>query len=143
MDEEGTHKQTDKQELTKPAEIIFNKIVKTCTWPNRWKEEQGIPLNKVKPDQPESESDLKVISLIPFLSKTLEKIVMDWLLHFVGSKMDWSQFGGTKGSSINHYLIDMIIFIHYNQDIKEPKAVPVEDSCQIYSDLFSLKLASI
>ena len=74
------------QELAIPAEIIFNKIVKTGTWPDRWKEEQGIPLNKVKPEQPESESDLRVISLTPFLSKTFEKIVMDWLLHFVGRK---------------------------------------------------------
>ena len=37
--------------------------------------------------------------------------------------MDWSQYGGTKGSSTNHYLIDMITYILYNQDLKEPRAV--------------------
>ena len=48
---------------------------------------------------------------------------MDWLIHFVGEKLDWGQFGGIKGSSSSHYLIDMITYILYNQDLKEPKAV--------------------
>ena len=48
---------------------------------------------------------------------------MDWLIHFVGDQMDWSQYGGTRGSSSSHYLIDLITFILYNQDLKEPKAV--------------------
>ena len=77
----------------------------------------------MKPDQPKSESELRIISLTPFLSKTFESIVMDWLIHFVGDQMDWSQYGGTRGSSSSHYLIDLITFILYNQDLKEPKAV--------------------
>jgi len=48
---------------------------------------------------------------------------MDWLLHYVGKQLDWSQFGGIKGSSSSHYLINMIGYIMYNQDLKEPKAV--------------------
>ena len=111
------------QELSIPAARIFNNIVQTGKWPKRWKAEQGIALNKVKPKQPESESDLRIISLTPFLSKCFESIVMDWLLHFVGEKLDWGQFGGIKGSSSSHYLIDMITYILYNQDLKEPRAV--------------------
>ena len=61
--------------------------------------------------------------MTPFLSKCFESIVMDWLIHFVGDKLDWSQFGGIKGSSSSHYLIDMITYILYNQDLKEPRAV--------------------
>ena len=76
-------------------------------------------MNKVKPNQPESESELRVISLTPFLSKVFDGI----LIHFVGDKMDRSQYGGVKGSSTSHYLIDMISYILYNQDLKEPKAV--------------------
>ena len=48
---------------------------------------------------------------------------MDWLIHFVGDKLDWGQFGGIKGSSSSHYLIDMITYILYNQDLREPRAV--------------------
>ena len=57
------------------------------------------------------------------MSKTFESIVMDWLLEYVDKQIDWSQFGGRKGNSCNHYIIDMITFILYNQDLKEPKAV--------------------
>ena len=110
-------------ELAIPASKIFNNIVQTGKWPNRWKEEQGIALNKVKPLQPKSESELRIISLTPFLSKNFESIIMDWLLGFVKNKMDWRQYGGTKGSSSSHYLIDMIAYILYNQDLKETKAV--------------------
>ena len=110
-------------ELSIPATRIFNNIVQNGKWPVRWKSEQGIALNKVKPKQPESESDLRIISLTPFLSKGFESIVMDWLIHFVGDKLDWGQFGGIRGSSSSHYLIDLITYILYNQDLKEPRAV--------------------
>ena len=110
-------------ELAIPASRIFNKISQTGSWPARWKVEHGLPLNKVKPKQPEHEGELRIISLTAFLSKTYEKIVMDWLLHFIGSKIDVNQYGGTRGKSINHYLIDLITFILYNQDLTESRAV--------------------
>ena len=110
-------------EMAIPAQKIFNKVVQTGKWPQRWKTEMGIALNKMKPESPESESDLRIISLTPFLSKTLEKIVLKWLLHYVGDKIDWKQYGGIRGSSTSHYLIDFITFILYNQDLKEPRAV--------------------
>ena len=37
--------------------------------------------------------------------------------------MDVTQYGGRKGRSTNHYLIDYISFILYNQDLKEARAV--------------------
>ena len=106
-----------------PASRIFNNIVKTGAWPTRWKEERGIPLNKVKPKQPKNEEELRVISLTPFLSKIFESIIMDLLLKIVGPKIDLRQYGGLKGNSCSHYLIDLVTFILYNQDLKEPKAV--------------------
>jgi len=45
-------------ELAIPASKIFNNIVQTGKWPMRWKIENGLALNKVKPRQPESESEL-------------------------------------------------------------------------------------
>ena len=110
-------------ELAIPAAIIFNRISHTGSWPARWKSEHGLPLNKMKPEQPKHEGELRIISLTAFLSKTYEKIVMDWLLHFVGIKIDINQYGGTRGKSINHHLIDLINFILYNQDLTESKAV--------------------
>ena len=37
--------------------------------------------------------------------------------------MDHSQYGGRRGTYTNHYLIDFISFILYNQDLTEPLAV--------------------
>ena len=37
--------------------------------------------------------------------------------------MDLHQYGGRRGTSINHYLIDFISYILYNQDLNEPLAV--------------------
>ena len=110
-------------ELAAPAAIIYNNIIQTGKWPDRWKEERGIPLNKVKPNQPKDEGELRIISLTPFLSKTFERIIIDWILEYVGSQLDWSQFGGRKGSSCSHYLIDFITYILFNQDLKQPKAI--------------------
>ena len=50
-------------------------------------------------------------------------MVLDWLLHFVGEQIDWKQYGGIKGSSTSHYLKDLISYVPYNQDLKEPRAV--------------------
>ena len=91
--------------------------LKTGKYPDRWKVEMGLALNKAKPNNPENESELRIISLTPFLSKTMEKIVLDSLLYHVGDKIDWKQYGGVKGSSVNHYLIDLICFILYNKDL--------------------------
>ena len=44
------------EELAVPAAQIFNKIEQSGEWPARLKQEHGVPLKKVKPRQPESES---------------------------------------------------------------------------------------
>ena len=46
---------------------------------------------------------------------------MEWLLIYTSDKIDLSQYGGRRGTSIN--LVDFISFILYNQDLKEPLAV--------------------
>jgi hypothetical protein len=108
-------------ELAGPMASIFQNIIQTCQWPSSWKTEYGTPLQKVK--NPCSEDELRIISLTSFSSKIFEQFVMDWILEYVADKMDWGQFGGLKGSSISHYLIEFTNFILYNQDMKNPQAV--------------------
>ena len=83
--------------------------------------EYGIPLQK-KPN-PKNEDDVRIISLTAFYSKVMEKFVMEWLLEVIGDKIDWHQYGGQKGNSVAHYLIDFVNFVLYNQDIKNVHAV--------------------
>ena len=42
---------------------------------------------------------------------------------YVGAKLDPKQFGGLKGNSISHYVIELINFILYNQDYDLPIAI--------------------
>ena len=108
-------------ELAGPLHRLINKIIKTAEWPVHYKREYITPISKVP--TPESEDDLRPIALTPFFSKVMEHFVVSWLLEYIGPKIDFRQYGGTKGNSISHYLIELINFILYNQDKKDPTAV--------------------
>jgi hypothetical protein len=77
-------------------------------------------LKKVK--VPENKSDLRIISLTAFWLKYLEGFILDWLLKEIGHKIDTSQCGGLKGQSTSHYMIDLVNFVLYNQDLNNPHA---------------------
>lgn len=106
-------------ELAGPAAIIFNNIAKTGIWPQSWKKEYGTVLKKVT-SSPEDESQLRIISITYQLSTLMERFVIDWLLIYIEDKLDRDQFGGQKGHSIAHYLIEITNFILYNQDQSKP-----------------------
>ena len=55
----------------------------------------------------------------------MEKIVVQWLMGYIKDKIDTQQFGGQKGNSISHYMIELINFILQNQDYDLPIAVLV------------------
>ena len=107
-------------ELAKPIGLVFRSIMEQNKWPSTWAVEHGIALKKVP--VPATESDLRVISLTAFWSKCMEQFVIDWLYKEIGHKMDFSQYGGLKGHSTSHYMIDLINFVLYNQDLRNPLA---------------------
>ena len=53
----------------------------------------------------------------------MEQFVVMWLLEEIGHKMDLRQYGGTRGNSVSHYLIELVNFILHCQDRPEPTAV--------------------
>ena len=113
-------------ELALPVSKIFNRIIKSAKqgpakWPSSWRLEYGTPLQKIP--NPLTEDDLRIISLTPFFSKVLERFVVKWLMVYIKDKIDPKQFGGLKGSSISHYMIELLNFILYNQDYDLPIAV--------------------
>ena len=61
--------------------------------------------------------------MTPFFSKVMEHFVVAWILEIIGHKIDFRQYGGMKGNSISHYLIELINFILFNQDKKDPTDV--------------------
>ena len=107
-------------EMALPASIIYNKISKSFEYPRQWVIESQFPVPKVFP--PASEDDLRPISKTFFLSKVYESFIAEWLLPFIRPFMDPGQYG-LKGSSIVHYLIKFLHFIHATLDLKQPYAV--------------------
>ena len=108
-------------ELAKPVQELLNNIVQSANWPDLWKVEYVTPIGKIP--RPETEDDLRPIALTPFLSKVMEQFVVMWLLEVIGDKLDIRQYGGTKGNSVSHYLIELINFILWNQDDTEATSV--------------------
>ena len=71
---------------------------------------------------PLSEDNLRPLSKTFFFSKVYEAFLVDWLLPFILPYMDPGQYG-MKGSSIVHYLIKFLHYIHSSLDLKQPHAV--------------------
>ena len=108
-------------ELSTPVQHIVNNIVQSGEWPVQWKKEWVTAISKVP--IPESEDDLRPISLTPFFSKVTEHFVVMWLLDYIGEQIDFRQYGGIKGNSITHYLIEFLNFILLNQDSTDQTAI--------------------
>ena len=43
----------------------------------------------------------------------------------IGDKLHWGKYGGEKVSSISHYLIQLVNFMLYNQNMHIPRPVLV------------------
>ena len=108
-------------ELATPVSRIINSIVQSNEWPSQWKMEFVTAIGKIP--LPETEDDLRPISLTPFFSKVTEHFLVMWLLTYIGDKIDFRQYGGCKGNSISHYLIELINFILLNQDSNAQTAI--------------------
>ena len=108
-------------ELARPIGRIINNIAKSGEWPNQWKLEYITAIGKVP--MPECEDDLRPISLTAFYSKVTEHFVVMWLMNYIKDKIDFRQYGGSKGNSITHYLMEFINFILMKQDDFDQTAV--------------------
>jgi len=75
--------------------------------PLEWKLANVVPLPKQNPPR-DITSDIRPISLTASLSKALESFVLRWVLDLIDKKLDGKQFGGLRGKSTTHALIDMI-----------------------------------
>jgi hypothetical protein len=107
-------------ELCEPAAAIFNNITRTGQWVEDWKQEFGTPLKKVP--VPANEESLRIIAITNHFSLIYERFVLKWVLHYIQDKLDPDQFGGQKGHSVAHYLIEVQNAILYNQDLDKPYA---------------------
>ena len=93
---------------------LCNNIVQNASWPEQFKVEYITPIAKTP--TPVTKDDLRPIAMTVFFSKVMEQFVVTWLLEIIGDKMDFRQYGGTKGNSISHYLIEFLNFVLHQQE---------------------------
>ena len=87
-----------------PLSYIFNQITRTYLWPIHWKREfvTIIP----KKISPSDFSDLRNISCTLFFSKVYEQFVLKCLQEEISMKNN--QYGGIKGCSTTHLIIELL-----------------------------------
>ena len=83
--------------------------------------EYQIAIPKVHP--PLSEDDTRNIASTSFFSKLYESFIGDWIFPYIEPFIDPGQCGGLRGSSITHYLVKLLHFVHSYLDLKQPHAV--------------------
>ena len=93
-------------ELAGPLTSIFNESLTSGIVPAIWKDSYITPVPKIP--LPESEGDIRPISLTSILSKILEDFVISWMLDDISDAIDPRQFGSLKGSSTTYCLLDLI-----------------------------------
>ena len=100
----------------------FQESILSGLVPFIWKQANVIPVPKVHPPVA-IETDIRPISLTSTVSKILESFVGQWILNYVVSNLDRRQYGGIKGRSTTHALVDMLH--HWHQALDDNKNVRV------------------
>ena len=60
---------------------------------------------------------------------------MKWLIEIIEPQLDWAQYGGQKGYSTSHLIIELLTFIHYNLDLRKKQAIVL--TCVDYYKAFN------
>ena len=55
---------------------------------------------------------LRPVSLTPTLAKVAEGFITRWMMGDMESSLDHSQFSKRKGRSTNHYLVQLVQYVH-------------------------------
>ena len=122
-------------EYAKPATQIFNQIIQTSEWPRQWVIEHITVIPKSRTSPPQNEDDLRNIAKTAWMSKLCEALLGDFLLPVVEPFMDPGQCGGFKGTSVTHYLVKLVDFIHRTLNNKVPHCAVLtsEDLSKAYN----------
>ena len=88
--------------LAVPLFHVFGLAFKRGEWPSVWKTETVTVIPKCK--RPTELSQLRNLSCTPLFSKLMESFVLDQIKKEI--KLNDTQFGGLRGSSVNHFLIE-------------------------------------
>ena len=92
--------------IAEPLTLIINHIIKTETFPKEWKLAKVVPIYKNK-GNPEEITNYRPISLLPTMSKIIEKILDKQIRDYMNKNEYFAknQYGFRKGSETTHAVI--------------------------------------
>ena len=96
-------------ELSVPLTDILNLSFAEGIVPTQWKKGIVVPIPK---QSPPSLDKLRPVSLTSIFAKIAEGFVSRWVLDDIGHAIDTRQFGNVPGVSTNHYLLNLIHYLH-------------------------------
>ncbi|KAL1448075.1 hypothetical protein WDU94_003663 [Cyamophila willieti] len=105
---------------------IYNSCLSHNHFPTIWKNALVIPIHKPKKD-PHKSSSFRPISLLPLLSKILEKILLTRIQESDMKLSQPEQFGFKKGHSTCHQLLRVANYISCNMARKQPTTMVLLD----------------
>ena len=97
-----------------PISHMINHNIKTGSWPDSYKTELITPIVKQTPV--ELLEQLRPISNLPICDKIQEAVISDMVISDMKAKLDPSQYGNQRSTSIQHYLVKMMDKIVTNLD---------------------------
>jgi hypothetical protein len=106
-----------KEELKAPITRLFNISLHTGKLPNDWKKANVVPIFK-KGSKLEV-SNYRPVSLLPIISKILERCVLNKIIEIIRPKISKMQHGFMKGKSTTTQIITVLSNIHNIFDNRE------------------------
>jgi hypothetical protein len=121
---------------------IINKSLETGVFPEQWKRAVIKPIPKTQ--HPLSYKDLRPISILPFMSKILEKVVAEQMTEYLESNgiLPSKQSGFRKGRSTSTALADVVDDILAAQDIGEGSLLVLLDFSRAFDTIDTTLLLS-
>ena len=116
--------------ISVPLSDIYNSILSTYVWPISWKREYVSTIPKKK--LPSDFSDLRNISCTLLVSKVFEAYVLQCAMEEITLKKN--QYGGVKGCSTSHMLVDIIQEICTNaEDYRSATVITAIDYAKAFN----------
>jgi len=125
--------------LTTAITKLFNFILRTGDFPNEWKTAVITPILKPNKD-PKSPKSYRPISILPYLSKVLEKVIHTHLYEALKPKLSAQQFGFQFQLSTLHTLSTYTQFVYNKLDESRVVSSLFLDLTQAFDKVCHFKL---
>ena len=101
-------------EMSIPLTDILNSSFAEGIVPSQWKQGIVVPIPKQRPPTLDK---LRPISLTSIFAKVAEGFVSRWVIDDISHMLDIRQFGNVAGVSTNHYLVNMMHYLHTGAEV--------------------------